>query len=207
MLSEDIPRREREKLRHRREILDAALVLFSEHGFHNVSMQQVATQAEFAIGTLYNFFTNKEDLYKTLISELTNKFHKSLVNAIDSGDDEVEKLRNYVAVKAAVFSDNLAVVRLYFRETSGASFNFKAGLDSDVRASHAQFMVSLTTVFKDGIQKKRFNRIADPYFLAVAVDSLTNAVLLGCLEDPEHRSIPQDPDVLLNIFFKGLLVS
>jgi len=41
----------------------------------------------------------------------------------------------------------------------------------------------------------------------LTLDSLTNATLLGCLENPENRSYPQDPDVFLNVLFKGLLVS
>jgi len=205
MPNKDTPRREREKLRHRKEILDAALVLFSESGFHNVSMQQIAAKAEFAIGTLYNFFENKEALYRTLIRELTNKFLETLISAIDSEEDEVEKLKNYVSAKAAVFRSNLAVIRLYHQETSGASFNIKASLDVEVRNQYNQFMVRLTKVFEDGMKKKRFKKIADPYYLALAVDSLTNAVLIGCLEDPENRSYSQDPDFLLNIFFKGLL--
>ena len=207
MLNEGIPRREREKLRHRQKILDAALGLFSEAGFHNVSMQQIATRAEFALGTLYNFFESKEILYQTLIREVADRFHRALTEAVESGEDEVENLRNYVRAKADVFRDNLAIVRLYHRETSGASFNIKAGFDADVMEQYGQLMVQLTKVFEDGMKKKRFNKIADPYYLAIAIDSLTNAVLIGCLEDPESRSYPQDPDVLLNIFFKGLLVS
>ena len=203
----EMTRREREKLRHRREILDAALVLFSEHGYHNVSMQMVATRSEFGMGTLYGFFQNKENLYHTLIVELADNFHKTLSNAIGSGSDEIEKLRNYVTAKATVFSENLDVVRLYSRETSGSSFKFKVGLADEIRARHAEHLEDLARVFADGIKKKRFKRIADPYFLALAVDSLTNAILLGCLEDPEKGPYPQDPDVLLNIFFNGLLVA
>ena len=69
MNEENLPRREREKLRQRQEMLAAALDLFSEKGYHNVSMHEVAEKAEFAIGTLYKFFRNKEDLYKALIME------------------------------------------------------------------------------------------------------------------------------------------
>ena len=208
MPERDLTRRERDKLRHHQEILDAALRLFSEHGFHRVSMQQVADRSEFSIGTLYNLFENKEHLYKTLLVELTGKFQDAVTSAIDSGTDETEMLRNYVTAKAAVFSENLDVLRLYFRETSGARFNIKAGFDDEIRVQYAEFMKEkLAKVFADGIKKKRFNNIADPYFLALAVDGLINAVLLSCLEDPQSRSYPQDPDVLLNIFFKGLLVS
>ncbi len=207
MKDQGIPRRERDRLRHQREILDVAMVLFSENGFHNVSMQQIAKKAEFAIGTLYNFFDNKDDIYITIIRELTDKFHGALTRAIETGDCEVEKLRKYITVKNTVFRENLAVVRLYHRETIGTNFSIKAGLDDGIRVQYAQFMNCLAGVFEDGIRKKRFNKIAEPIYLAVAIDSLTNAILLGCLEDPENRSYPEDPDVLLNIFFKGLLDS
>ena len=207
MSKNGLTRREREKLKHRQEILDAALHLFSEYGFHSVSMQQVADRSEFSIGTLYNFFDNKEHLYSTLLNELSEKFHHAVTSAIDTGSDETEMLRNFVTAKAEIFYENVEIVRLYFQETSGAHFNFKTGLDEEIRIRYAEFMKKLTMVFANGIKKKRFNNIADPYLLAVALDSLTNAILLGCLEDPKNKSYPQDPDVLLNIFFKGLLVS
>ena len=56
---ENLPRRERGRLLQRREILDAALKLFSEKGYHNVSIHEIAKEAEFGIGTLYKFFANK----------------------------------------------------------------------------------------------------------------------------------------------------
>src|SRR4030043_2225247 len=95
MEDEKLPRREREKLRQRQEMLAAALDLFSEKGYHNVSMHQVAEQAEFAIGTLYKFFQNKEDLYKALVLGECDKFHDVLVQAMDEADDAGEKVRNY----------------------------------------------------------------------------------------------------------------
>ena len=206
-MAERLTRREREWLRHRQEILDVALVLFSENGFSSVTMQHITERSEFSIGTLYNLFASKEDLYQTLIRELTKEFHQSILRAIDSGDDEVEKLRNYVRVKGTVFRDNLAVIRLYYRETSGLGFDIKAGLDDEIRTQYAQFMNILAKIFEDGIRKKKFRKIADPHLLATAVDSFTNAVLLGCLEDPDRRPYPEDPDILLSILFKGLLES
>ena len=40
-----LSRRERERLQHKREIMDAALRLFSERGYHNVSMEELAKEA------------------------------------------------------------------------------------------------------------------------------------------------------------------
>ena len=205
MKDKKLSRREREKLRQRQEMLAAALELFSEKGYHNVSMHEIAEKAEFAVGTLYKFFRNKEDLYKSLIAEQADRFHEALTRAIEKADDEIEKLRNYVKAKKEVFAANISVIRLYFAETRGASFNIKAGLDREIRERYEQFLHTLASVFESGIKKKRFRKIAEPYQLAVALDSLCNAFLLLWLEAPDDHPFPEDPDVILNILFKGLV--
>jgi len=200
-----LPRREREKLTQRQEMLAAALDLFSKRGYRNVSMQEIAGKAEFAIGTLYKFFRSKEDLYKALITERANTFDEALKLAIGEPDQEIEKLRNYVKAKGELFRSNVSMIRLYFAETQGASFNIKAGLDSGLRERYVNFLILLTSVFKSGMKRKRFRKIADPYSLAVALDSITNAFLLLWLEEPERHPYPEDPDDILNLLFKGLL--
>ncbi|MDD5640800.1 MAG: TetR/AcrR family transcriptional regulator [Syntrophales bacterium] len=129
MEGQKLPRREREKLRQRQEMLAAALDLFSQKGYHNVSMAEIAEKAEFAIGTLYKFFQNKEDLYKALVLEQCDSFEDAILQAIEQPEDEVEKLRNYVRTKTERFRRNLPFVRLFLAESRGASFNIKAGLD------------------------------------------------------------------------------
>ena len=205
MQGENLSRREREKLRQRQEMLAAAIELFSEKGYHNVSMHEIAEKAEFAVGTLYKFFQNKEDLYKSLILEQSDRFHEALTKAIEEADDEIEKLRNYVKAKGRVFMDNVFTIRLYFAETRGASFNIKAGLDSKIRERYCRFLHTLASVFESGMKKKLFQKIAEPYHLAVALDSLCNAFLFLWLELPERHLYPVDPDVILNILFKGLV--
>lgn len=207
MQGEKLSRREREKLRQRQEMLDTALELFSEKGYHNVSMHEIAEKSEFAIGTLYKFFENKEDLYKSLVLEQAKKFHKALLKAIEEPDDAIEKLRNYVKAKGEIFRAHVPMIRLYFAETRGASFNVMAGLDSEIRELYKQFLHILASVFKSGIKKKRFKKIADPYHLAVALDSLTNAFLFLWLEAPAQHPYPKNPDTILNILFKGLVES
>ena len=199
-----MPRREREKLRQRKEMLAAALGLFSQKGYHNVSMQEIAQKAEFAIGTLYKFFKNKEDLYKALMLEQANKFDDELTKAIKEPDDEIEKLRNYARAKGELFRANVAMIRLYFAETRGASFNVMA-LDSEIRQQYYQFLQTLASVFERGIRRKRFKNIADPYYLAIALDSITNAFLFLWVEAPERHPYPEDPDTILAILFKGLV--
>ncbi|MEY9871529.1 AcrR family transcriptional regulator [Streptacidiphilus sp. MAP12-33] len=54
--------RERKKLRTRAAISDAAIALFLEHGFNQVSVAQVAEAAEVSKRTLFAYFPTKEEL-------------------------------------------------------------------------------------------------------------------------------------------------
>lgn len=202
-----LPRREREKQRQRQEILATALTLFSEKGFHNVSMHEIAATAEFAIGTLYKFFQNKEDLYKTLVLEQCDLFDQAFARVLDVPRNEVEKLRDYVRVKADMFREHTPFIRLFLAESRGASYNINAGLDASVRNRYQQFLKKLSSLFESGIAGKRFKPIADPFYMAVALDSVVNAVLLMWIEDPKVHPFPEDPDQILKLFFDGLLAA
>lgn len=200
-----LPRREREKLRQRQEMLDVALDLFSQKGYHNVSMQEIAEKAEFAVGTLYKFFQNKEDLYKALVLEQCDQFEEALTQAIEKPDDEIEKLQNYITIKTERFRRNLPFVRLFLAESRGVTFNIKAGLNEELRQRYYGFLERLAFVFESGMKKNRFKNIAAPYFLAAALDSVVDASLLLWLDAPERYPYPEDPDTILNIFFRGLI--
>jgi len=205
MENQSLPRREREKLRQRQEILTVTLLLFSEKGYHNVSMREIATKAEFAIGTLYKFFRNKEELYKALILEQADRFHEAVTEAIGGNADEIDKLRTFIRIKGEIFRSNVTTIRLYFAETRGARFNVMTGLDLEIRERYRNFLLSLASVFEHGMQQKHFRRIAAPFHLAVALDSMTNAFLSLWLEDPQRYPYPEEPDTILNILLEGLV--
>jgi len=198
-------RRERERARQRRDILDTALRLFSEKGYHSVTMHEIADKAEFAVGTLYKFFRNKEDLYKALILETTKEFHEAIVAALEEHEDEVDQLRNYIRTKSEIFRTHVPMIRLYFSETYGESFNLMAELNDRVRERHEESLRILAGVFENGMRKNRFKKIADPLTLAVTFDGTTTAFLFRWLERPESRPFPEDPEFILNIFLKGLV--
>jgi AcrR family transcriptional regulator len=202
-----LTRREREKIRQRQEMLDAALLLFSKKGYHNVSMQEIAEKSEFAIGTLYKFFQNKEDLYKAMVLDQCDRFDLAFTQALDAAEPVTEKLRSYIQAKGDMFRENLAFVRLFLAESKGASFNLNAGLDEEVRARYTLFLEKVAEVFARGIREKIFREIAPPFTLAVVMDNILDAFLLLWLEKPEEHPYPENPDTILDILFKGLLVS
>lgn len=207
MPEKKLSRREKEKMTQRRDMLSAALSLFSEKGYHNVSMQEIAKSAEFATGTLYKFFRNKEALYRALVLERSEKFHKTLISALDEPDDEIEILRNYIQTKNDLFCENLQFIRLYIAENRGISYTLREGFDEGIRKQYNQVLEKLASAIDRGIKKKRFRSIADPFGIAVAIDSTVNSFHLLWLDTPEKYPYPEDPDAVLDIFFKGLVGS
>ncbi|MFH1740381.1 MAG: TetR/AcrR family transcriptional regulator [bacterium] len=204
MEKQRLPRKEREKLMHRKMILTAALSLFSEKGYHNISMHQIAEKAEFGIGTLYKFFQNKEELYKALIMEKVEEYHRVLMGVLDREDDVLAVVDNYIATKTKLFSSDLEIMRLYFAETRGASFNIKAGLDQDIRRLYDEFLTRLASVLETGIHKKIFRK-ADPYQMTLALEGLIHAFVFHWLENSEQDSYKTDVPVIRELFLRGVL--
>jgi len=66
---ESLPRREREKIAHRNEIINAATRVFARKGFFNATLDEIALEAEFSKGALYSYFSNKEDLLYSILKE------------------------------------------------------------------------------------------------------------------------------------------
>ena len=82
-----LPRRERERLRHRQEILDAARKVLANRGLDGVTVEQVAREADFAIGSIYRYFSSKEQLIEELFSDLAEPLFEELDAIRDQGLD------------------------------------------------------------------------------------------------------------------------
>ena len=201
---ERLPRRERENRRQRGEILDTALRLFSEKGFHNVSMQEIAKQAEFGVGTLYKFFTSKQDLYKVLIMDTAEKWQRAVIQVQEQERNPVRALKRYIAIQRKLFFDNLPVVRLYYSETKGACFNIRAGFDQDLLKLRDERIKKLASVFEIGIKQNVF-RDLDPYHMALALHGIIDAFLFRMMEDPSRFQKRDELSDAAEIFLGGVL--
>jgi len=199
-------RRQNYKDRQRLEIMAEALELFSAHGYHKVSMQDIAHEAEFAVGTLYKFFKNKEELYRAIILDLSEKFSLALGQALEHGEDEYERLLNYLKIGGEIFMANTQAVSLYFVEARGAGFNVRAGLDEEVMSRYDRILEWLSKVFATGIKNGIF-RPLDPDYLARSLDSLVCTFLFAWLDDPQKYPYEKSLRMIDEIFFHNILVA
>ena len=65
-----LSRRDREREQHRIDILDAAELVFVRDGFA-AKIETIAKAAEYSVGSLYNFFPSKEELFKNVLLRIS----------------------------------------------------------------------------------------------------------------------------------------
>jgi AcrR family transcriptional regulator len=203
MVSDNLSRKERERLRHREDILAAALRLFSRKGYHNVSMQEIAAEAEFATGTLYKFFPGKEELYTTMMRNYARKIFDALVPMLDEDIDERKKLSRFIHTHEKVFGENEQVVRLYLSETHGVGFGLPVE-DYEINRFRDIGIRKLAEVIEAGIAKGIFRPI-DSHHLAMMLSGAMEAMVISS-EGVFGTSVTKGwASIVEDVFFQGVL--
>jgi AcrR family transcriptional regulator len=86
--------REEKKLQSRRRILDSARDVFFRDGFMLANLDEVATRAGVAKGTLYRYFESKADLYVAVLAENGMRFVTKMNEVAERGGPVRECLRS-----------------------------------------------------------------------------------------------------------------
>jgi AcrR family transcriptional regulator len=69
--------------RRRRQIVDAAVELFIEKGFHKTTTRQIASAAGFSIGSLYEYVKSKEDILYLVCDAIHEEMIRSVTEALE----------------------------------------------------------------------------------------------------------------------------
>jgi TetR/AcrR family transcriptional regulator, fatty acid metabolism regulator protein len=76
-------------------IIEAAVKVFAQYGYHNCQVAKVAKEAGVADGTIYLYFENKEDILISLYREKMGQYIESLeldLEKLSRSDDKLKKL-------------------------------------------------------------------------------------------------------------------
>lgn len=201
-----LTRRERERQRHRREILAAALEVFSRKGFEGATMAEIARQAEFAVGTLYKFFKDKQALYRALLLDSAREFERELLAALDAPGTEIEKIERYIETKARVILRHIPAARLYFAQSAGTFISPLMGFDRELRAMYARLFERLVSVMRVGMRKKMLADLP-PRALALGLEGVSNSFLTALIEQPEEYAAEEISTFIKRIFFEGVALA
>ncbi|KIL44639.1 TetR/AcrR family transcriptional regulator [Jeotgalibacillus soli] len=80
-----------------KQIIDAAVVVIAEKGYHQAQVSKIAKQAGVADGTIYLYFKNKEDILISLFEEKMGQFVEKIRNKMARKESAVDQL--YVLVE------------------------------------------------------------------------------------------------------------
>ena len=202
MGKETITRKQRERTRHRQEILSAALGLFAEKGFHAVSMQQIATTAEFATGTLYNFFRDKEDLYFELLVSCAQDAFGLIMPILDGPLDERRKVAGFIDLHERLAREHRAAIQLFLQERRG---RYLPGSKTEAKKKefNAKLTRRLSEVIAAGVRKGLFNKV-NPLIAAKCLTATLEAAVFSTVENPRGTNLKADLKGIKTVFFKGL---
>ncbi|MGW0017740.1 TetR/AcrR family transcriptional regulator [Rhodococcus sp. NPDC003382] len=102
----------------RKQVLEAAVRLMEQTGFHQMSMQALADEAGVSVGLIYKYFGGKEDVLLATVTSILDAFRDQLEPAMDAaGDDPVERLAAGMRRYLEVVDTNLDAVVLTYRES------------------------------------------------------------------------------------------
>src|SRR4051812_36620120 len=100
-------------------ILQAARAVFARQGYAETVVDDIATQAGIAKGTLYLYFPSKEQIYMAALLEVARKLNADSRAAMNAVESWQEKLGAYLQVRLHYFDIHQDFLRIYMTEFRG----------------------------------------------------------------------------------------
>ncbi len=130
-------------------ILDAALEVFSQHGFRGATLDQIAEVAGLSKPNLLYYYPSKEAIHVALLSGLLDTWLDPL-RAMDPEGDPVEELLAYVRRKLELSRDFPRESRLFANEILQGAPRIRAVIEGDLHALVQEKAAVLTRWMDEG---------------------------------------------------------
>lgn len=187
----------------RRQILEGARQVFLAEGFDGASMGEIARKAGVSKGTLYVYFTNKEDLFEALTVEEKRGLAEVLFK-LDADDPDV---RSVLARLGTTYlshlgdPDHVSSIRMVI----GAAEKFPRLGQVFYEAGPCQGIARLRAYFDRQVEAGRLTiedtGIAAQHFLDLCQSGLMRRLLFAVGPRPDAEEIGKNVDNALRVFF------
>lgn len=176
----------------RRTILQVARAEFSEKGFKDTSMRTIAQKADVGLSNIYNYFRNKDEIFREILSPVLLAFDKALeqhnhaeyINlAVFSSE---EYLRKQVNMHLTLINDHKEDLRILFFRSSGSSLE---DYQEELIERHTR-----TGMEYLGLMKQKYPEInADisPFFIHTMCAWFMSSIVELVMHDLSHAQMQQ----------------
>ena len=199
----NIVRKERDKLLRKKDILEAAERVFAKKGFHKATMNDIAKESQYAVGTIYLYFKDKESLYFNLMESKMKDMKYMVRKSVEESEDS-DKLRVLIKCYLETFKKNKDFFKIFFSEfrfrehAENEKFN-KAHIKGFMKGIEyiAQIMESYK---KQGIIRNDVNS----WETANLVSGMINATVFYWIYNNKECNVDNQVDFICNMVFNGV---
>lgn len=140
-----------------KQIIDAAVVVIAENGYHQAQVSKIAKQANVADGTIYLYFKNKEDILISVFNDKMSVFVNNLKEIIKGQTTSSEKLLKMIDNHFRVLAEDhhLAIVTQLELRQSNKDIRLKI---NDVLK---EYLILLDHILIEGRENGDFSRDLD----------------------------------------------
>lgn len=162
-----IPRKTRIQTQNEQLILDAALDVFSSHGFRGSTVDQIAAKCGLSKPNLLYYFRRKEDIYTALLERTLADWLQPL-RALDAAGDPITELSRYISEKMRMSRERPEASRLFANEILHGA----PAIGKFLKGPLKTLVDDKATVIRGWVVQGRLNAI-DPHHLIFAIWATT----------------------------------
>ena len=184
----------------RERVVAAAAQLFSEKRFDEVLMEEIAHHAQGGKGTLYTYFSDKEELYFAVVFEGISARNERLREDASDPTDSENRLRQMIHSIVSFFSQN----RYFFRLMNVEDSRSEGGRGDNRRRWQEERRAQLDaieTVLRNGHDLGVFS-IEHPAVEASVLRDMVRSVMVS--SRALDLTVDEKVDTILRIFLTGV---
>lgn len=182
------------------QILEAAIKVFAEQGFHQATISQIAREAGVADGTIYLYFKNKGDIMVNFFGYKTKQVFGRFREEVDKADNARDKLRLLIKRHLEEFQRDRSMAILYQTETR----RFSRMCEEQIREMSKMYLDLVSEIVErgqdEGLMRKDLYMGLVKRFIIGAIDEVINT----WLHSGGSYDLVSMADPLVDLFIRGV---
>jgi AcrR family transcriptional regulator len=202
-------RKMREKEGRRQQILAASKQLFSERGFHQTTMEDIANAAELSSGTIYLYFKSKDELFAELSLGVIHYCNGRLEKMLkDSNLSAKQKLAGIKDILQDICTFDSFILINALKIQSGETLKkLSPRLISELRKESEMVGAHLSGIFQEGIKNGTFINKPPDALTAILWGIFSGMVLFNEIQESftlQSHDLPKTLENAFEVFSRGI---
>ncbi len=193
-------KRDSKKSIKRKNIIDSASNLFSRKSYHEVMMEDVASMSGIAKGTVYTYFSSKEELYFSIMQLRMEKLTTSLKEKIKDETSRVDSLHSFV-IHLYMFMMKYRDFFLMYRKES---LNTENELCSELVTLEKELKNLLAGIIELGKLENLFRNIETDFAVDLILGSVYGTVHRGIENNYPEEKLITEREKVFDFIMHGL---